>query len=118
MKVRLNRDWSRLLESYKGDHKDPRNRATHMVGIPMILASLPISATVVGLPLGAALFTTGWAFQFLGHYYEGNDPAFMSDRRSLVVGAMWWAEKVGLVSLESADGGAAKPAHEPFVATA
>ncbi len=101
MNVRLNREWSRLLESYKADHKDPRNRATHMVGIPMILASLPIAATIVGLPLGAALFTGGWALQFLGHHYEGNDPAFFTDRRSLAVGAMWWAQKVGLVSLES-----------------
>ena len=54
------------------------------IGIPMIVASLPISATVVGLPLGATLFTVGWGFQFLGHWFEGNDPAFFGDRRSLL----------------------------------
>jgi uncharacterized membrane protein YGL010W len=118
MKLHLNREWSILLERYKGDHKDPRNRATHMVGIPIILASLPISATVVGLPLGAAMFTGGWALQFLGHYYEGNDPAFFTDRRSLAVGAMWWAEKVGLLSLESEKPEAPKPVREPLTATA
>jgi uncharacterized membrane protein YGL010W len=117
MNVRLNREWSLLLERYKGDHKDPRNRATHMVGIPMILASLPISATVIGLPLGAALFTSGWALQFLGHYYEGNDPAFFTDKRSLAVGAMWWAEKAGILSLESAETPAPAPRVEN-VATA
>ena len=103
MKVRLNREWSLLLERYKGDHRDPRNQATHMIGIPMILASLPISATIVGLPVGVGLFTTGWAFQFLGHWFEGNDPAFYGDRRNFIVGALWWAQKSGALDLESAD---------------
>jgi uncharacterized membrane protein YGL010W len=52
----------------------------------------------VGLPLAATLFTVGWGFQFLGHRYEGNDPAFFADRRNLLVGALWWASEVGLVS--------------------
>ncbi len=107
MKLRLNREWSLLLERYKGDHRDPRNQATHMIGIPMIVASLPIAATIVGLPLGASMFTVGWGFQFLGHYFEGNDPAFFSDRRSLVIGVIWCAQKAGLVDIEVE--GAAKP---------
>jgi uncharacterized membrane protein YGL010W len=63
----------------------------------MILASFPIGATLVGLPLAATLFTVGWGFQFAGHRFEGNDPAFFSDPRNLLVGALWWAQKQGLV---------------------
>ncbi|MFO0680624.1 MAG: DUF962 domain-containing protein [Sandaracinus sp.] len=117
MKIRLNREWSLLLERYKGDHRDRRNQATHMIGIPMIVASLPMMASIVALPAGATLFTVGWGFQFLGHYFEGNDPAFFSDRRSLIVGVLWCAEKYGLAELELEG---AKPARaaEPSVATA
>src|SRR4051812_12085082 len=97
----LNRRWTRLLTDYKRQHADARNRACHRVGIPMILASLPIGATVVGLPLAASLFTVGWGFQFLGHWFEGNDPAFFTDRRSLLVGALWWLDEAGLVALET-----------------
>jgi uncharacterized membrane protein YGL010W len=115
MKVRLNREWTLLLERYKGDHRDPRNQATHMIGIPMILASLPISASLVGLPLGASMFTVGWGFQFLGHWFEGNDPAFFGDRRNLLVGVLWWAEKTGIWQLEL-DTGTRKPAaDEPTI---
>ena len=94
--LKLNREWTALLDSYKREHSDPRNQACHRIGIPMILASLPIGATILGLPLAAGLFTVGWGFQFLGHAFEGNSPAFFGDRRNLVVGAIWWLEKSGL----------------------
>jgi uncharacterized membrane protein YGL010W len=102
MKIRLNREWTLLLERYKGDHRDKRNQATHMIGIPMIVVSLPMIASIVALPVGATLFTVGWGFQFLGHWFEGNDPAFFGDRRNLIVGALWCAEKYGLAQLELA----------------
>ncbi len=93
--LRLNDEWTQLLHKYKDDHKDPRNQACHKVGIPMILASLPIGATVVGLPLAATLFTVGWGFQFAGHLFEGKKPSFVDDKRSLVIGVLWWLEKTG-----------------------
>ena len=98
MAIQLDGRWSRLLDGYRDQHRDPRNQACHRIGIPMILASLPIGATVVGLPLAATLFTVGWGFQVLGHRFEGNDPAFFSNPLSLLVGAVWWAEKQGLVA--------------------
>jgi uncharacterized membrane protein YGL010W len=99
MKLNLDAEWKDLLESYREQHRDPRNQACHRIGIPMILASFPVGATIVGLPLAAGMFTVGWAFQFLGHRFEGNDPAFFSDRRQLAVGALWWANKAGLVTV-------------------
>jgi uncharacterized membrane protein YGL010W len=62
----------------------------------MITASIPLAATIVGLPLAAGLFTVGWGFQFLGHHYQGNDPAFFGDPRFLLVGVIWWLEKSGV----------------------
>jgi uncharacterized membrane protein YGL010W len=62
--IRLNAEWSQLLEAYKAQHTDARNQACHRVGIPMIVASLPIGATVVGLPVASWLFTVGWDFSF------------------------------------------------------
>lgn len=94
--IRLNREWSDLLRQYKKQHQDPRNQACHRIGIPMITASIPIGATIIGLPLAAGLFTAGWGFQFLGHYFEGTDPAFFSDSRQLLVGVLWWLQKSGV----------------------
>ncbi|MCC6645734.1 MAG: DUF962 domain-containing protein [Polyangiaceae bacterium] len=101
--IKLNEEWTELLSAYKASHADPRNQACHRVGIPMILASLPVGATIVGLPAAASLFTVGWAFQFAGHWFEGNDPAFFGDRRNLAVGVLWWLEKSGVRLFEPAD---------------
>lgn len=94
--LRLNHDWSRLMNQYHDDHRDPRNQACHKVGIPLIAASLPIGATVVGLPLAAGMFTVGWGFQFVGHAFEGKKPTFVDDKRGLIVGLLWWCQKVGM----------------------
>jgi uncharacterized membrane protein YGL010W len=101
--IRLNAEWTELMHKYEQDHADPRNQACHQVGIPLIAASFPVGATIVGLPLAAALFTTGWGFQFVGHYFEGKKPSFVSDKRNFLVGALWWLKKTGLpVELEAA----------------
>jgi uncharacterized membrane protein YGL010W len=111
--MKLDATWSDLLARYKDDHQHPTNRATHAIGIPMIVASLPLmvvgAATAawgggwVALLGGAALFGVGWVFQFIGHAYEGKKPSFVDDRRSLVVGVIWWAEKMGWLTLETVD---------------
>jgi uncharacterized membrane protein YGL010W len=98
--IRLGPDWQRLMDKYELAHQDPRNQACHAIGIPMIAASLPIAATVIGLPLGASMFTVGWGFQFLGHWFEGTDPEFLSDKRSLVIGLIWWLRKRGVDVVE------------------
>ncbi len=99
--MRLNAEWSRLLASYKDDHRNPVNQACHKVGIPLIAASIPVGATVLGLPLAAGMFTVGWTFQFVGHAFEGKKPSFVDDKRALVVGLLWWAEKSRLLELRT-----------------
>jgi uncharacterized membrane protein YGL010W len=94
--IKLNKEWKQLLQSYKNDHQDPRNQWCHKVGIPMIAASIPVGATILGLPLAVSLFSVGWGFQFAGHMFEGKKPSFVDDKRMLLVGLAWWSEKVGL----------------------
>ena len=81
-----------MMERYRNDHQNPVNRALHTVGIPMIVASLPI------LPfnplLGASMFVFGWILQFVGHAFEGKAPSFFSDPRFLLVGPMWFVRKL------------------------
>ncbi len=98
--IQLNREWTELMEQYRLDHQHPVNQACHTVGIPLIAGSLPIGATLVGLPLAAAMFTVGWGFQFLGHAFEGKKPSFVEDRRALIVGLLWWMKKMGVAIRE------------------
>lgn len=102
--LRLNAEWTQVLRRYKEDHQDPRNQACHKVGIPLIVASFPVGATLIGLPLAAAMFATGWGFQFAGHYFEGKKPSFVDDKRSLVIGVLWCLEKYGLRVFEESPG--------------
>jgi len=101
MPIQLDATWSRLMDAYQADHHNPINQACHKVGIPLIVGSLPVGATLIGLPLAAAMFTTGWTFQFVGHAFEGKKPSFVDDKRALLVGVLWWTKKVGLNLVET-----------------
>jgi uncharacterized membrane protein YGL010W len=98
--IKLNKEWQQLLTNYKNDHQDPRNQWCHKVGIPLIAASIPVGATIIGLPLAVGLFSTGWGFQFAGHWFEGKKPSFVDDKRMLIIGLAWWSEKMGLPLIE------------------
>lgn len=101
--LELGREWSQLMQLYSDDHQHPVNRACHTVGIPLIAGSLPVGATIVGLPAAAGMFAVGWTFQFIGHAFEGKKPSFVSDKRQLVVGLLWWLEKMKLGLVERTD---------------
>jgi len=94
--VKLNREWSDLMVKYAEDHQNPINQACHTVGIPLIAASIPLALTGIGLPLAAPMFGIGWTFQFVGHAFEGKKPSFIEDKRSLIIGLLWWTKKAGL----------------------
>lgn len=99
--IELNDEWTSLLEHYQEDHQDSRNQFCHSIGIPLIAASFPVGATVVGLPLAVGMFTVGWGFQFVGHIFEGKKPSFVEDKRMLLVGLAWWTQKIGLDVVKS-----------------
>lgn len=47
------------------------------------------SSTVLWLSTGVGLFVVGWAFQFVGHHYEGRKPAFVDDLIGLIIGPLF-----------------------------
>ena len=94
-----NKSLREYLDEYADGHRQLGTRLTHMVGIPMIVASLPV------LPfnplLGGGMFVGGWILQFIGHYvFEKNDPKFFGDPMNLLIGVLWsvmeWAQLVGI----------------------
>lgn len=56
------------------------------LGIGSQIAAISTTAWLGG---GIGLFVVGWAFQFLGHHYEGRKPAFVDDLRSFLVGPLF-----------------------------
>jgi uncharacterized membrane protein YGL010W len=107
------RPWSDWIARYSESHRHPVNRVCHTIGIPLIAASLPlfVLAWFVRGPVCAprcsgalaqlrfwhiplAMFVVGWAFQFVGHAFEGKPPEFVHDWRFLFVGLRWWFAKV------------------------
>lgn len=139
--------FERQLAIYVACHRDPRNRATHFVGIPPIVFSVVLvlsmlrfeagglalsagmlAAAAVWLlwilldgPLGLAMglfvlpsvigsemlvregepavtwlvagtcFFGGWAFQLLGHFFEGRRPALVGNLFQALIGPMFLA---------------------------
>jgi uncharacterized membrane protein YGL010W len=46
-------------------------------------------ATFLTWPIAIALFVAGWILQFVGHYFEGKSPAFLTNLLHLLIGPLW-----------------------------
>jgi uncharacterized membrane protein YGL010W len=93
-----------FVDNYKSKHRHPLNRLSHSVGIPLIVASVPLF--FFSWRWALAFFVVGLVFQFIGHAIEGNHPAFFGNPFYLLVGP-WWlvrraAEVVGLYKQSAA----------------
>ena len=76
------------LQRYAEEHQHPMTKLTHLFGIPMIVASLPVA--VVSPLLGAGLFVGGWALQLVGHYVlVKNSPASFGGPGFPLGGPVW-----------------------------
>lgn len=81
------------LDQYAAEHTQLGTKLTHMIGIPMIVASLPLLP--LAPPVGGAMFVGGWVLQFVGHYvFEKQNPSFFNDPFYLLVGPIWVAIEV------------------------
>lgn len=80
-----------FVEKYKRDHQHPINKLLHSVGIPVIVISLPLA--FYSWEWALALFVFGWVLQFIGHWFEGVKPSFLSNPIFLLVGPIWWVKK-------------------------
>jgi uncharacterized membrane protein YGL010W len=106
------------IRDYEKEHTKLGTKLTHMVGIPMIVASIPTA--FVNPPLAGGMFVGGWAFQYAGHWiFEGNNPAFYGDPYYLLVGPVWvaaeWMSLVGLPVPEMLKGEEAADANHKTV---
>jgi uncharacterized membrane protein YGL010W len=81
-----------FLEKYQEDHQHPMNKLTHLIGIPMIIVSLP--CLIWSWKLALLLFVLGWILQFIGHMFEGKKPSFLSNPIYLLVGPVWYVKKL------------------------
>jgi|SRR5579884_3020459 len=104
------------MAQYAKEHTKLGTKLTHMVGIPMIVASLPTA--LVSPPVAGGLFVGGWALQIVGHsVFEKNKPAFFADPYYLLVGPVWvaaeWLQLFGLPVPEALTPAAEASAHEP-----
>ena len=88
-------DW---IARYTQSHQHRVNRVCHTIGIPLIALSIPLLAIALFVhgfwPVPLGLFVVGWAFQFIGHAFEGKPPEFFKDWRFLFVGLRWWLAKL------------------------
>ena len=93
-----NRPWSDWIGEYSEGHRNPVNRFCHTVGIPVIAIAILLVPLMLWWPkaweVAAGLFVLGWAFQFIGHAFEGKPPEFFKDWRFLFVGLRWWFAKI------------------------
>ena len=87
-----------FIEEYKAKHRHPLNKLTHSIGIPAIVVSLPLF--FFSWRWALALFVGGWVLQFVGHFIEGNQPAFFRNPVYLLVGPLWLARRaLGAIGL-------------------
>ncbi len=79
---------------YRAQHSSDGVRATHLIGIPTLLLSLPLLAARprIGLPLVIG----GWALQIAGHGIFGhNKPALTRGPITYqLTGLAYWCEEV------------------------
>jgi len=85
-----------FVDNYKSEHRHPLNRLSHLIGIPMIVVSVPLFFFT--WRWGLAFFVVGWVFQFIGHAIEGNQPAFFRNPIYLLVGPWWLVRRVAEVA--------------------
>ncbi|MCY4746254.1 DUF962 domain-containing protein [Pelomonas sp. UHG3] len=63
--------------------------ATLLAGAVAVGAWAATQSTALWLALGVGGFTVGWAFQFVGHFWEGRKPAFVDDLMGLIIGPLF-----------------------------
>ena len=84
--------YDNFLEDYKANHTNPINQATHLVGIPLIICSIPLFFFHTKIAL--MMFVLGWVLQIIGHIFEGKPPSFLKNPTFLVIGPLWLLRKI------------------------
>ena len=92
--------WTREFAHYLNEHRNPLNRATHMVGVPLLLATAIVGLCQQNWTMAVVGQLVGWTIQIAGHRIEGNRPALLKRPISFLMGALMvlveFAELLGL----------------------
>ncbi len=78
--------WTREFAFYVNEHRHPGNRATHMIGIPILVGTAVVGLLTWNPWLIVGGQVVGWAFQLVGHRIEGNKPALLKRPISFLMG--------------------------------
>ena len=81
-----------LYSIYNDKHNHPVNRLLHMIAIPIGFASFVV--VWWNWKIALALIPTAFALAWLGHWVEGNKPAFMTNPLHVFVAPLWMARKL------------------------
>jgi uncharacterized membrane protein YGL010W len=72
------------LSYYRSQHRTTGCKITHLFGVPMIAASVPL--LFLSARAASQFFVAGWALQLIGHYvYEKNKPVLLSEHGNPMV---------------------------------
>ena len=94
---------TRQYAYYLQEHQHPHNRATHFVGIPVIVVTMALAVVFMSWKIFVAGQVVGWFFQLLGHRIEGNRPALLKRPISFLMGPlMVTVEILGFLGLQPA----------------
>ncbi len=91
MSIDLREEYSRYL----AEHRHPMNRLTHRIGIPLIVVTPFISALTMDWRWLVGGQVVGWAFQLIGHRFEGNRPALIKRPISVLMGPLMVLVELG-----------------------
>lgn len=80
--------WTEELVYYLREHRHPYNRATHYVGIPILVITPIIALLELDLVWLVAGQAVGWVIQLIGHRIEGNRPALAKRPIAFVIGPL------------------------------
>jgi hypothetical protein len=81
-----------LYSRYDGAHNHPVNRALHMIAIPVGFSSLFV--VWYHWVIGLLLIPTAFALAWIGHWVEGNKPAFLTNPLHVFVAPVWMTRKI------------------------
>jgi uncharacterized membrane protein YGL010W len=95
--------WQREFAHYLAEHRHPANKATHFVGIPLLIGTAVAGLVLLDWRLFLGGQVVGWAIQVLGHRIEGNRPVLLRRPSAFLMGPlMVLVELAGLLGARPA----------------
>ncbi|HEY9684196.1 MAG TPA: DUF962 domain-containing protein [Oculatellaceae cyanobacterium] len=92
----LQKEFEERRAYYRSQHRTVGCKVTHMIGIPLMVMSIP--TLLFNRKMALQMQAGGLALQFIGHYvFEHNKPVLLETRDPLVLiaalqfcGEQWW----------------------------